>query len=433
MLRRFIPFFSPKDRPPKRTSTVVINATNIGSKPGGIAVYTLNLLRQLAQLDTRGIQFVVYVNKRCHPEFHDIEFPENFTLKWVTGAMAPESGFRGHLLRLLFANYLGWKHRREVLFGTSQLEVCFFHPHQVLMIHDVIPLLFKQFHHKQYYYFRYLIGYPLRRARAILTPSCHTEMLLKDVYEVEPQRIRVIPHGIPTKDHQFSGEPSPSESEEPYILYVGRLSPMKNIRILLKAFARLKDRLPHRLIIAGDDEGFLQKEVAAGKLSREELDNERIVWKNYVSNGEMLRLFQGASLFVYPSLYEGFGLPPLDAMACGCPVVASCAASLPEVCGDAARYVNPLDAEDVSETIYRVLTDEALRTNMIYRGYLRIARYCWRSSAEQHLEVLHTVLGTSEKGAAKPTSEADSTRSTTATNETRSFTSRRSSRSAIHP
>ncbi|RMI09569.1 MAG: hypothetical protein D6681_07005, partial [Calditrichaeota bacterium] len=79
MLRRFIPFFSPKDRPPKRTSTVVINATNIGSKPGGIAVYTLNLLRQLAQLDTRGIQFVVYVNKRCHPEFHDIEFPENFT------------------------------------------------------------------------------------------------------------------------------------------------------------------------------------------------------------------------------------------------------------------------------------------------------------------------------------------------------------------
>jgi glycosyltransferase involved in cell wall biosynthesis len=109
----------------------------------------------------------------------------------------------------------------------------------------------------------------------------------------------------------------------------------------------------------------------------------------HISIKELVILYKNAELFLFPTLYEGFGLPPLEAMACGCPVVVSDKGSLPEVCGDAAVYVNPYDPQDIAEGVLKVLTDENLRRNLIQKGYQQVKKFSWEQTVKKFLEVLN--------------------------------------------
>ncbi len=368
---------------------VIINATNIGSKPSGIGIYTLNILRELSRLKS-GIHFIVYLNKSCHAEIQQIKFPANFTLKWVTCFVSPDLKFKGHLLRLLYSNLLSFKHRKRLMFTTSQLEVCFFRSYQVITIHDIIPLLFKEYHQKQYYYFKYMLKFALRSMRQVITASQHTAELLRRVYQLPEKRIRIIPNGIQKFNHTDASRLE--NLQEQYILYIGRLCPVKNVSMLIKAFALLRSKIPHKLILCGDGEEFLKAEIQKGRLSKSEVEQNRVIVNGHVSNSKLYHLLKGASLFVFPSLYEGFGLPPLEAMACGCPVVASQSACLPEVCGKGAYYVDPYSAEHISQGIYKVLTDQNLRQNLITEGFRRAALFSWETSAKMHLRLVQEIV-----------------------------------------
>ncbi len=373
----------------KQPPPVVINATNIGSKPGGIAVYTLCLLREFARQE-RELRFVVYLNKNCHPDIFEIDFPENFTLKWVPRYVSPDYRFAGHLLRLLRANLISLRHPRALLFNTSQLEACFFRRRQILTIHDVIPLLFRQFHRKQYHYFRYLLRFALCPARWVVTPSRHTRWLLNEELEIPPERIRVIPNGI--RRAKRSAKTAPGAMPRPYLLFVGRLCPMKNVGALLTAFARLRDGIPHHLVIVGDDENYLDDMLKTQGISRAALAAKRVIFRSYLPKDELFQLMQQADLFVYPSLYEGFGMPPLEAMAAGCPVACAHAASLPEVCGDAAIYFDPQNPDDITGVILKLLGNIDLRQKLIARGMARAAQFRWETAAAAHLELIRTAL-----------------------------------------
>lgn len=168
----------------------------------------------------------------------------------------------------------------------------------------------------------------------------------------------------------------------PYLLYVGTIEPRKNLTRLLRAFALLKEkyRIPHQLVLAGGrgwrDEGIYQ---AAGAIRH----RDDVVFTGYVSAGEKNALYQNAGVFVFPSLYEGFGMPPLEAMRFGCPVVCANAASLPEVAGDAAELVDPLEVESIAGGVWRVLSEGAYAQQLITNGYQQIKKYTWESSAER--------------------------------------------------
>jgi glycosyltransferase involved in cell wall biosynthesis len=122
-----------------------------------------------------------------------------------------------------------------------------------------------------------------------------------------------------------------------------------------------------------------------------------IEFVGYPDDNQLVELYRNAALLSFPSFYEGFGLPPLEAMACGCPVVVSNVASLPEVCGDAAYYVDPYNVESIAEGMYKVLTDEALRQGLIEKGFARARFFSWEKSAKKHIEVFQGVLNSEER------------------------------------
>jgi len=170
-------------------NTVIINATNIGYKFHGLGVYSLNLLKQLSKLKT-SIRFIVYVNKTAKQSIDLITFPDNFSIRWASEKISPDNKFKGHFLRLIYSNWLSFKHRKVLQFNTSQLEINFFRKNQIVTIHDVIPVLFKHLHKKQYHFYKLLLGFGLRKAKYILTPSDHSKELLQKIYKINSEQIR---------------------------------------------------------------------------------------------------------------------------------------------------------------------------------------------------------------------------------------------------
>lgn len=178
---------------------------------------------------------------------------------------------------------------------------------------------------------------------------------------------------------------------ETYLLYVGTLHPRKNLVRLVQAFARfLRSSMSSdlQLVLAGQ-KGWLFDEVFA-QVRRLGL-TERVVLTGYVPDADLPVLLSGALAFVFPSLYEGFGLPVLEAMACATPVVCSNVSSLPEVAGDAALLVDPLDTESLAGAIGRIVTDEGLRRTLVERGLRQIRCFSWRRCAREILQVLEDV------------------------------------------
>jgi glycosyltransferase involved in cell wall biosynthesis len=190
----------------------------------------------------------------------------------------------------------------------------------------------------------------------------------------------VIPHGV----RSLGGSGHATARSRPYILFAGRLAPYRNLDRLVQAFEKIQDRVEHDLVLAG--------EIQPGYLPPG--SHGRVFVPGYVSEEELRALYRGASVFVFPSLDEGFGLTPLEAMAYGCPVVASREASLPEVCQAAAVFVDPRSVESIAEGMLTVLLDKDLRVRMIEAGLRRAAELTWENSAKQHLRLFEEVART---------------------------------------
>ena len=183
--------------------------------------------------------------------------------------------------------------------------------------------------------------------------------------------------------------------DRPFILSVGRLEPRKNLGRLIDAYRLLRQEtnLPHRLLLAGE-EGWLYDSLFV-QVEKLELKSD-VIFLGFVPDEELPALFSLADVFAFPSLYEGFGLPPLEAMACGAPVVASDTSCLPEVLSEAALFVDPTDVRALAETLHRVLIDEELRQEMSKRGLGRAAQFSWSASAQKLLSVYERAAGGSK-------------------------------------
>jgi glycosyltransferase involved in cell wall biosynthesis len=238
-------------------------------------------------------------------------------------------------------------------------------------------------------WYGWLIPRLARRVRRVVTVSDFSRQRIAETTSVPAQDIDVIPNGV---DARFVPA-SPDEIETmrlkyrlngPYILALGSLDKRKNLATLLRAWRIVSEkRTDLTLAIAGGSNLSI--------FSDDGLNVDALPWVQrlgYVDDPDLPALYSGCESFVFPSTYEGFGLPPLEAMACGAPVVCSNATALPEVVGDAALLVAPTDAEAIADAIVRVADDEALRRRLITAGRVRAAQFSWDSSAEQIWQVL---------------------------------------------
>ena len=175
-----------------------------------------------------------------------------------------------------------------------------------------------------------------------------------------------------------------------YILFVGNVKPNKNLRRLVEGFAELLAELPNlKLVITGKQEGFITGDPDLfARIRANDILASRIVFTGFVDTEDLPILYSLARLFVFPSIYEGFGFPPLEAMACGCPVVASKASSIPEICGEAAFYVDPLNPDDIARGIRAVAMDSELRNRLIDAGYEQCQHYNWNESSERFIQII---------------------------------------------
>ena len=268
----------------------------------------------------------------------------------------------------------------------------------VVTVHDVIHLARPEYTQSasKRWYARHMFASIRRRAAAILTVSEFTKGEFLRLVGTPRAPITVAHNGV--DERWFHSESPARVPRAPYILCVASLKPHKNLVALIDAFARLRDRLPHDLLIVGPVDGLRTTDTAV--LGRAAACGDRVHLTGEVSDAALRSLVAGASALVHPSLYEGFGLPPLEAMACGCPCLVSQTTALPEVCGDAALYCNPADPTDIAARLYQLLTDERLRRDLSTRGRARAATFQWSRTAERTLEVLDHVLAGSRRGSA---------------------------------
>ena len=261
----------------------------------------------------------------------------------------------------------------------------------VVTIHDLafekFPDTFKPLHRQRLVMFTRNAA---RRADRIIAISESTKRDLCELYSVAATKIDVVHHGV---DHAvFHPNVRPARRPVPYVLSVGALQPRKGFPMLIRAFKRLCARWhePIELLIAGQ-RGWMWEDIEAeAKLTP---FAERVHLLGYVSDEQLPSLYAGATLVAIPSFYEGFGLPLLEAMACGSPVVASNASCFPEVCGDAAQMVDPQDEEAWTDAMIELLEDPAKREKLRRRGLARAAQFTWQRTAEQTLAVYRkTVL-----------------------------------------
>jgi glycosyltransferase involved in cell wall biosynthesis len=246
---------------------------------------------------------------------------------------------------------------------------------QVTVVHDLIPLAFPRDYPRQQLYFRRLVPAILRESRAVIAVSEATRREVINAYGLSPERVRAIPNGYdPTKFGPIG--PATHDGGIPYVLYVGNLLPHKNLPRLIEAVARVTRQSPVRLVIAG---GGTPGRVAELRRLGDRV-GARLELMPYVPQGELPALYRGARLLALPSLAEGFGLPALEAMACGIPVVVANGSAMPEVVGDAALLVDPEDTSAISDAILRLLTQDPLRKELIARGLVRAAAFSWTRS-----------------------------------------------------
>jgi glycosyltransferase involved in cell wall biosynthesis len=368
----------------------------------GIGRYAKNLLLALARRDDAPeLELVVQRNLADPDLLSELpRLPAGQAPQWLPGAQRLITHY-GLIRRTLAAS---WAHGAVVHFLSHLDSPARLGARTVLTVHDLIAQRMVELYGQdksgvRFRAERWLETRCLYGAAAIIVPSECTRRDLADLYGVDPGRVRVIPEAA---DPELRPVDGPAEVEAvlrrhglaggaPYLFYLGGIDQRKDWRTLLAALAGLKGRRPgFCLALAGRIEGDRQYPRLQAEIARLGLEEE-VRLLGFVPDADLPALFGGAAAFVFPSLYEGFGLPPLEAMACGAPVVAARAAAVPEVVGEAGLLVEPGRPRELAEALEALLSRPELARRLSHEGRKRSTRFSWERTAEQTLEVYREV------------------------------------------
>lgn len=359
---------------------IAINASIFDLRPSGLGVYARALARALVDLHP---DLVVYTSR---PEEMPLARP-------IPPWGEPSRGGTGHLWRLLWTQ-TGLPRRThadqaDVLLNTlpeGPLRLRLRLP-QVSVVHDLIPLFYPEEFPRQQWYFRAFVPAVLRASRAIIADSQQTADDVARHYRIPPERITVVPPGVDFtrfRPHHGGDAVASRFGLQRYVLFVGNVRPHKNLQVLVEAVARIDAEVA--LAVAGYRDPRYWPLVAA-RIERLGL-TDRVRVLDYVPEEILPALYSAAIAVVVPSLYEGFGLPVLEAMACGAPVIASTAGGLREAVGEAAIRVDPGDAEALAAQLRRVIGDAGLRADLASRGLAHARAFTWDRTARGVLSVV---------------------------------------------
>ncbi len=353
----------------------------------GIGTYTYQLLHHLKQGPDRNNYRLFYPGE----EYAGLDF--GIREDFVPVEENPEYWESYFLPKILKNEHIELYHVPQNGIGLPTQKVC----PQVVTIHDLIPYVYPETVGKKYLqvFLQQMPGV-MASCDAVITVSEHSKKDIVDIFHYPADKIHVI-YEAPEPVYQLLPKADCMAAlreygiDKKYILYVGGFGPRKNVRGLLVAFAKVCRELPgdYLLICPGN----WQRDGNSSDDLIEALGlKERVIFPGYVPVNHLPWFYRGAELFVYPSFYEGFGLPVLEAMACGAPVVASATSSVPEVAGDAALLVDPHDTKNLSQAIYAVLTDPALAADLSARGLSRAAAFSWQKTAAETVRVYRNIL-----------------------------------------
>lgn len=308
-------------------------------------------------------------------------FLQKSSTRKITSWLYQQAFFEHKLVRnnidVLYCPY-----NHEALFSTQKIP-------QIITVHDLIPLIWQDDFKITANLWKYLYIPTIRNAKAVITVSENTKQDILKFCQISADKVFVVSNGFSAfTDFSDSGS---SCIDNPYILYVCSTHyPYKNLLKLFEAYHTIHLKFPHKFVIVGKSVPRFSPQIKS-KIAELGLEQKILLLEN-LSNSELTGLYKGADLFVYPSMYEGFGIPPLEAMFHGIPVVAAKAASIPEVCGQAALYIQPDSVGSIADGITKALTDSELRQKLQLAGREQVKKFSWEQTANKILEVCQMAL-----------------------------------------
>lgn len=364
----------------------MINASGIGR-------YIKNLLLEFQKLDKENNYFIFLLKE----DYEKINFTKNFQ------SVLADFRWYGIKEQRKFPPILN-RYKLDLLHVPHFNVPIFYQGKFIVTIHDLIHLDFKMKRASTHSFLTYEIKHQLykqlmkkviNKSQKILTPSNFVKEEIVTRWKIGQAKITVTQEAV--EDYLLNlikrnDEKQAKETREkfniklPFLFYVGNAHPHKNVEGLIKAFLELRKNYQYlQLVLSGNDSYFWQR-------IRQEYHHQAIIYTGFVTDRELVALYKGAQAYVFPSFSEGFGIPLLEAMACGTPVVSSNQTSLPEVGKDAAVYFNPHDQTDMVKKISLVLNDQKLRKSLIKKGEERVKGFSWKKLAKQTLAVYNGSL-----------------------------------------
>ncbi len=353
---------------------LIINLSVLFSRPTGISNYTKNIFPYLKTLTP------TLLTSQSYPDFNCYPIPDNLT---------PAQGAKGHFHRLIWTQFqlpqIYQNLKSALLFSPIPEAPLYTKCRFVVMVHDFIPLRFPKRFSPLTPYHRYYVPEVLHQSQHIICNSECTAKDIQDFFDIPTSKITPIPLAHDHIHFRYLNLPTQN-----YFLYIGRQDPYKNLPRLISAFAALPDNVDYELWLAELSDRRYTPILQAQAL---ELGiSDQVKFLDYVDYSQLPSIINQAIALVFPSLWEGFGFPVLEAMACGTPVITSNVSSLPEVAGDAAILINPYKTEEITDVMQIMISDSRWRSRLGQQGIIRANQFSWEKTGLATVEVLKRYL-----------------------------------------
>jgi glycosyltransferase involved in cell wall biosynthesis len=365
---------------------LLVNLAVLTEQPTGISIYAQNVVPHLGTLNAQ-----ILSNNS-----HQLTLNPGGKIYPIPAGMSPHFGLKGHAKRLGWTQFTLPKLYRQLnanlIFSPLPEAPLYTDCRTVIMVHDLIPLRYPDRRSPLQYYQKFVLPRVLQQAEHLVCNSQATANDVIDFFGISANKITPIPLAYDAQHFRVIEHLQPPA--KPYFLYLGRHNPYKNLPRMIRAFANLKNYLPNHQdyefwLVGSFDKRYTPELI---KLIAELGLEKQVLFKDYIPHHDLPRVINQALCLLFATLWEGFGLPVLEAIACGTPVITANQSSLPEVVGDAALLVNPNNIAEITDAMQAIATQDELRQSLIEQGLAQAQKFSWAKTGAQTAALLERFL-----------------------------------------